>query len=121
MEKSSLFLAGVDAGIRDQLLIRTGFTIGEFPIKYLGLPLSPKKCKLMDCHALIAKITQRITVTYSKHKSYAAPVDSSWYWRKPTALKAQMHQWYSQDRYQLTKDGKYCITSSYLAIIGQRP
>lgn len=66
MEKSSLFLAGVDDGIRDQLLIRIGFTIGEFPIKYLGLPLSPKKWKLMDCHALIDKITQRITVTYSK-------------------------------------------------------
>ncbi|WMV23227.1 hypothetical protein MTR67_016612 [Solanum verrucosum] len=154
MEKSSLFLAGVDDGIRDQLLIRTGFTIGEFPIKYLGLPLSPKKWKLMDCHALIAKITQRITVTYSKHLSYAvdkicrtylwggsedkrkvalvsweqqltvnkeslwvkwvhdiyikedisiwqhtSPVDSSWYWRKLTSLKAQMHQWYIQDRW----------------------
>lgn len=71
MEKSSLFLAGVDDGIRDQLLIRTGFTVGEFPIKYLGLPLSPKKWKLMDCHALIAEITQRITVTYSKHLPYA--------------------------------------------------
>ncbi|WMV27629.1 hypothetical protein MTR67_021014 [Solanum verrucosum] len=36
-----------------------------------------------------------------------SPVNSSWYWRKQTSLKAQMHQWYIQD--------------SYLAIIGQRP
>lgn len=52
---------------------------------------------------------------------HIAPVDSSWYWRKLTSLKAQMHQWYIQDRYQLTKYGEYSITSSYLAIIGQRP
>lgn len=32
-----------------------------------------------------------------------------------------MHERYIQDTYQLTKDEKYSITISYLAIIGQRP
>ncbi|XP_060195392.1 uncharacterized protein LOC132624666 [Lycium barbarum] len=70
MDKSSIFLAGVDDSTRDQLLARTGFTVSTFPMRYLGLPLSPKKWTKLDCHLLEEKITQRINVTYSKHLSY---------------------------------------------------
>ncbi|KAH0646254.1 hypothetical protein KY290_011724 [Solanum tuberosum] len=71
MEKSSVFLAGVDEDTGNQILARTGFSVGEFPIKYLVLPLSTKKWKKIECWFLIAKITQRIKVTYSKQLSYA--------------------------------------------------
>ncbi|KAH0723423.1 hypothetical protein KY289_006467 [Solanum tuberosum] len=71
LEKSSVFLVGVDEDTRNQILARTGFSVGEFPIKYLGLPLSPKKWTKIECWSLIAKITQRIKVTYSKQLSYA--------------------------------------------------
>ncbi|WMV56909.1 hypothetical protein MTR67_050294 [Solanum verrucosum] len=71
IEKSSVFLAGVDEDTRSQILLRTGFSIGQFPIRYLGLPLSPKKWKKTECYSLVDKITQRITVTYSKQLSYA--------------------------------------------------
>lgn len=70
MDKSSIFLAGVDGNTKDQLLARTRFTVGTFPIMYLGLPLSPKKKNKLDCHMLVEKITRRITITYSKHLSY---------------------------------------------------
>ncbi|KAH0651565.1 hypothetical protein KY290_032934 [Solanum tuberosum] len=63
--------AGIDDDTRNQIIKRTGFAVGEFPIKYLGLPLSPKKWRKTDCWSLIDKITQRIKVTYSKKLSYA--------------------------------------------------
>lgn len=43
MDKSSIYLAGMDDNTNDQVLARTGFTLGTFPIRYLGLPLFPKK------------------------------------------------------------------------------
>ncbi|XP_060178152.1 uncharacterized protein LOC132608097 [Lycium barbarum] len=43
MDKSCLFLAGMDDAEKNQLLNLTGFAKGEFPIRYLGLPLSAKK------------------------------------------------------------------------------
>ncbi|KAK4733828.1 hypothetical protein R3W88_008089 [Solanum pinnatisectum] len=66
MEKSSVFLAGVDEDTRNQIIARTSFSVGEFRIKYLGLPLSPKKWMKIECWSVISKITQRIKVTYSK-------------------------------------------------------
>nr|XP_009778226.1 PREDICTED: uncharacterized protein LOC104227644 [Nicotiana sylvestris] len=71
MEQCSIFVAGVEDDIKDQLLGRTCFTAGIFPIKYLGLPLSPKKWNKMDCQMLIGKIIHRINITCSKQLSYA--------------------------------------------------
>uniref|UniRef100_M1BYX0 Non-LTR retroelement reverse transcriptase n=1 Tax=Solanum tuberosum TaxID=4113 RepID=M1BYX0_SOLTU len=71
LEKSSVFLAGVDEDTRKKILIRIGFSVGQFPIRYLGLPLSPKKWKKTECFSMIDKITLRITITYSKQLSYA--------------------------------------------------
>lgn len=52
LEKSSVFLAGVEDNIRDQILAMTVVSMGKLPIRYLGLPLSPRKWRKMDCHAL---------------------------------------------------------------------
>ncbi|XP_009771289.1 uncharacterized protein [Nicotiana sylvestris] len=64
MEKSSIFVSRVENGIKDQLLERIVFTSGTFPIRYLELPLSPRKWNNMDCQMLIGNITHRINVTY---------------------------------------------------------
>ncbi|KAH0777369.1 hypothetical protein KY290_008780 [Solanum tuberosum] len=69
--QSNVYLAGVDERVKMQILARTGFSEGVFPIKYLGLPLSPKKWKKIEYWSLIDKITHRIKVTYSKQLSYA--------------------------------------------------
>ncbi|XP_075076848.1 uncharacterized protein LOC142163460 [Nicotiana tabacum] len=71
MEKSSIFIVGVEDGIKDKLLERTGFTFGTFPIRYLGLPLSSRKWNKMDCQMLIRKITHRINVIYANQLLYA--------------------------------------------------
>ncbi|XP_070007307.1 uncharacterized protein [Nicotiana sylvestris] len=70
MEKSNIFVAGIKDEIKAQLMSRTKFT-EMFPIKYLGLPLSPKRWNKKDCQMLIGKIIHRISVTYSKQLSYA--------------------------------------------------
>ncbi|WMV28804.1 hypothetical protein MTR67_022189 [Solanum verrucosum] len=43
MEKSSIFVAGMKDQVKNELLLRTGFTLGELPFRYLGLPLSSKR------------------------------------------------------------------------------
>ncbi|XP_049375433.1 uncharacterized protein LOC125840506 [Solanum verrucosum] len=48
LDKSSIFLAGVDEDTKRKILTRTRFSVGIFPIKYLGLPLSPKKWTKTD-------------------------------------------------------------------------
>ncbi|WMV41865.1 hypothetical protein MTR67_035250 [Solanum verrucosum] len=43
MDKSNIFMTGVDDNTKSQLLSRIGYLQGSFPIRYLGLPLSSKK------------------------------------------------------------------------------
>lgn len=43
MDKSSLFMVRIIEEEKQELLNITGFSEGSFPIRYLGLPLSPKK------------------------------------------------------------------------------
>ncbi|WMV51210.1 hypothetical protein MTR67_044595 [Solanum verrucosum] len=52
----------------------TEFTLGQLPMRYLGLPLSSKKWKRVDCQLLIGKITSRINIGYSKLLSYAGRI-----------------------------------------------
>lgn len=40
IDKSSMFVAGVDEETKKNMLNITGFTLGIFPIRYLGLPLT---------------------------------------------------------------------------------
>lgn len=71
MDKSNLFLAGVDDQTKDQLVRKIGFVLGTLPIRYLGLPLSTfKRWNKMKCQQLIDKITSKISSAYSKQLSY---------------------------------------------------
>lgn len=72
MDKSSIFMAGVDDNTKKKLLEITGFVLSTLPIRNLGLSLFPKKWNKLDCHMLVEKITQRIIVIYSRLLSYAA-------------------------------------------------
>lgn len=71
MEKSSLFMAGVDEPTKEALLQQTDFSQGQFPMRYLVLPLSPKKWNKIDCKILVDKITSKINTGYSRKLSYA--------------------------------------------------
>ncbi|XP_075087992.1 uncharacterized protein LOC142169947 [Nicotiana tabacum] len=47
-DKSHMFVAGVRDQVKAQLLEKTGFAQGTFPIRYLGLPLSSKKWSKLE-------------------------------------------------------------------------
>ncbi|CAL1382659.1 unnamed protein product [Linum trigynum] len=48
----------------------TGFPLGTFPVRYLGMPLMSGKLSKTDCQVLVEKITTRIRGWNSKSLSY---------------------------------------------------
>ncbi|XP_062089528.1 uncharacterized protein LOC133796064 [Humulus lupulus] len=53
------------------ILARLQFTEGFFPLKYLGVPLRPTKCKASDCAAIIKKIHLKLHHWSSRLLSFA--------------------------------------------------
>lgn len=49
--------------------------IGSFPVRYLGVPLSPKRLGFNDCQPLIAKLQQHLAGWKSKALSCAGRVE----------------------------------------------
>ena len=70
-QKSAIFLAGVPDEVKNDLLIATGFSLGRFPMRYLGVPLISTRLTHSDCLPLIQRITARIQSWTSKSLSYA--------------------------------------------------
>ncbi|KAH0649553.1 hypothetical protein KY285_034801 [Solanum tuberosum] len=83
-------MAGVDDRTQGQLLEMTGFTLGQLPMRYLGLPLSSKKWKRVDCQLLIGNITIQINIGYSKLLSYAGRI------QVVTAVSFSIHSFFPQ-------------------------
>lgn len=50
LEKSNIFLVGVDEELKQEILDYTCFSLGSLPMRYLGLPLYSKKCSKVECH-----------------------------------------------------------------------
>ncbi|WMV10436.1 hypothetical protein MTR67_003821 [Solanum verrucosum] len=63
MNKSSIYFGGVPEHVKLNILQQSGFGYGEFPFKYLGVPLSTKK--------LTTKIIAKISSWTAKRLSYA--------------------------------------------------
>ena len=59
-QKSTIFIAGVNDDIKTDLLNTTGFRLGSFPIKYLGVLLISTRISHSDCQPLLDKILGRI-------------------------------------------------------------
>lgn len=60
LEKSSLYIAGVSADFRDQVLSEMRFSLGVMPFKYLEVPLSPRKLTVSQCIPLVDNIIARV-------------------------------------------------------------
>uniref|UniRef100_A0A1U7XQD5 Uncharacterized protein LOC104236822 n=1 Tax=Nicotiana sylvestris TaxID=4096 RepID=A0A1U7XQD5_NICSY len=65
IDKSSMFVAGVDEETMHDMLKITEFTLWTFPIRYLGLPFTSKKWNKMDYKQQVDKITSKITAYIS--------------------------------------------------------
>jgi len=71
MNKSSIYFGGVVVQEKLNILQQSGFGCGDFPFKYLCVPLSTKKLTIMQWSPLVNKIIARISSWTAKKLSYA--------------------------------------------------
>nr|XP_009797675.1 PREDICTED: uncharacterized protein LOC104244069 [Nicotiana sylvestris] len=74
LKKSSMYFGGVQKSTRVEIIQKLGYTIGELPFKYLGIPLATKNLSLIQWYPLIEKIVARIFSWTAKKLSYAGRV-----------------------------------------------
>jgi hypothetical protein len=55
--KSSIFLAGVNPVLKQDILEMLHMLEGVLPVRYLGVPLISRRLTSVDCESLVAKIT----------------------------------------------------------------
>ncbi|XP_049382966.1 uncharacterized protein LOC125847373 [Solanum stenotomum] len=116
LEKSNVYLAGVDERAKMQILARTGFSEG----------------RLQVINAVLFSIHSFWGAVFILPQSILKKVDQicrDFIWgssadkkkRKINALKEHMQGWYNHRRYMLTQTGKYSITKSYQALMDTKP
>lgn len=71
MEKTTIFLAGVQDTEKQELLDTFAFAHGDLPVRYLGLPLLTKQMTVRDYTPLIEKIRARIGSWTARFLSFA--------------------------------------------------
>ncbi|XP_010524744.1 PREDICTED: uncharacterized protein LOC104802714 [Tarenaya hassleriana] len=72
--KSELFLSGVEHLEADRICSAIGLPRGQLPVRYLGVPLSPKRLTREDYQPLLDKIKSKLTAWSSKALSAAGKV-----------------------------------------------
>lgn len=70
MDKSHIYIAGITADEKLYIANETGFSLGELPFRYLGIPLSCKKLSIVQYMPLVDKIVARIKCWISRFLSY---------------------------------------------------
>src|SRR5581483_333322 len=70
LQKSDVFFGNVSPSVRDAILNCLPFRPGNFPIRYLGVPLSPATLKPADFSPLLTRIRLRIQNWKSKFLSF---------------------------------------------------
>ena len=58
--KSVVMVDGVSPLIGDCIRDMLGFTVGSFPMTYLGFPLHPKKISMFGCSGLILRLKELV-------------------------------------------------------------
>ncbi|GJX25157.1 hypothetical protein Tco_0231453, partial [Tanacetum coccineum] len=71
MQKSSVFFGGLSALEQQRILDIIPFNIGNFPMKYLGVPFITKKISVKECKPLVDKVRTRVSNWKNKCLSYA--------------------------------------------------
>ncbi|XP_074277740.1 uncharacterized protein LOC141601363 [Silene latifolia] len=66
-----MYLNGIDDNLAAHLVRLAGFKMGQFPFRYLGVPISSKRLSVADCNRVVDKIVARIRGWGAKHLSYA--------------------------------------------------
>lgn len=59
--KSVIFLGGVSTEEKELLLRVSGMSEGEFPVRYLGIPLHQRALHIEDYRSLLQKVNNRLS------------------------------------------------------------
>jgi hypothetical protein len=73
--KSSIYFWGVGDDMKQVILHDTSFSKGNFPFKYLGVPLSPRRLLVYQFSPLLHKLEVAVQSWAGKHLSYASCCD----------------------------------------------
>ncbi|KAJ9536694.1 hypothetical protein OSB04_un000167 [Centaurea solstitialis] len=60
LSKSDVFFGNVDGSTKEAILACLPFRMGSFPIRYLGVPLSPVFLKVSDYGGVLSRVRQRV-------------------------------------------------------------
>ncbi|XP_060180628.1 uncharacterized protein LOC132610345 [Lycium barbarum] len=69
---SRVYFGGVTQAAQASILSKLGYSYGELPFKYLGIPLATQKISLIQWQPLISKITAKISFWTARKLSYAS-------------------------------------------------
>lgn len=70
-DKSTLIFIGTIEEMENQLLVAIGFTKGQLPMRYLGVPLVTGKLSYHDCGPILEKIKGILVGWKTRPFSYA--------------------------------------------------
>ncbi|CAL1356365.1 unnamed protein product [Linum trigynum] len=73
--KCEVFFGGLDKEEKKIRAARYGYKLGEFPVRYLGVPLISGKLSLSSCQSLIDKIVAKVKSWQAKSLSYAGRIE----------------------------------------------
>ena len=71
IEKSTVYMAGVDDEEKRRILVNFPFAEGTLPVRYLGLPLMTQAMRRPDYLPLIERVRSRLGTWTCRHLSYA--------------------------------------------------
>ncbi|XP_062100788.1 uncharacterized protein LOC133806713 [Humulus lupulus] len=91
--KSRMYIGGLVAGDKVPLLLCSNLIEGQFPLKYLGVPLRPTKWRATDCDIILKKMRIRLNGWASRHLSYAGRVQKFLWGEKDNRSKLHLISW----------------------------
>ena len=68
--KSNLFMAGINRTDMEQIKAITGFPLGRFPFRYLGIPVAASRLSIEQFSPLISRISEHISSWAGAYLSY---------------------------------------------------
>ncbi|XP_074291947.1 uncharacterized protein LOC141618764 [Silene latifolia] len=74
IEKTNIYFGGVHPDVKEVMLAATGFSDGQFPFRYFGVPLSTSRVSVTMFDSLILKIKHSIQHWSSNFLTYAGRV-----------------------------------------------
>ena len=70
-QKSQVVFGGTSDEMIQQCLRITGLQATQFPLKYLGVPITASRLTKVECNTLVEKITGRIHIWATRNISFA--------------------------------------------------